>query len=52
MARIIFDHITGANDELGTVAFIDSDGSNLEIAVGNQFVGEGNRPHPRLRPVR
>jgi Tol biopolymer transport system component len=50
--RIIFDHITGANDELGTVAFINSDGSGLEIAVGNELIGESNRPHPRLRPVR
>jgi WD40 repeat protein len=49
--RIIFDHITGANDERGTVAFIKSDGSGLEIAVGNEFIGESNRPHPRLRPV-
>ena len=49
--RIIFDHITGANDERGTVAFINSDGSGLEIALGNEFIGEGNRPHPRLRPV-
>ena len=48
--RIIFDHITGANDELGTVAFINADGSGLEIAVGNEFVG-GGIPHPRLRPV-
>ena len=48
--RIIFDHITGANDELGTVAFINSDGSGLEIAVGNEFIGGSNRPHPRLRP--
>jgi hypothetical protein len=50
--RIIFDHITGANDELGTVAFIKSDGSGLEIVVGNELVGDGNRPHPRLRPIR
>jgi WD40 repeat protein len=50
--RIIFDHITGANDELGTVAFINSDGSGLEIAVGNELIGESNRPHPRLRPAR
>jgi hypothetical protein len=50
--RIIFDHITGADDELGTVAFINSDGSGLEIAVGNELIGESNRPHPRLRPVR
>jgi Tol biopolymer transport system component len=50
--RIIFDHITGANDELGTVAFIKSDGSGLEIVVGNGLVGDGNRPHPRLRPIR
>jgi hypothetical protein len=49
--RIIFDHITGANDERGTVAIINSDGSSLEIAVGNEFIGESNRPHPRLRPV-
>ena len=49
--RIIFNHITGANDELGTVAFINSNGSGLEIAVGNEFIGQGNRPHPRLRPV-
>jgi dipeptidyl aminopeptidase/acylaminoacyl peptidase len=49
--RIIFDHITGANDERGTVALINSDGSALEIAVGNEFIGGGNRPHPRLRPV-
>ena len=48
--RIIFDHITGAKDERGTVAFINSDGSGLEIAVGNEFVG-GGIPHPRLRPV-
>jgi hypothetical protein len=50
--RIIFDHITGENDERGTVAFINSDGSGLEIAVGNEFIGDSNRPHPRLRPVR
>jgi predicted Rdx family selenoprotein len=43
--RIIFDHITGADDELGTVAFINSDGSGLEIAVGNELIGESNRPH-------
>jgi WD40-like Beta Propeller Repeat len=49
--RIIFDHITGANDERGTVAFINSDGSGLQIAVPNEFIGESNRPHPRLRPV-
>jgi dipeptidyl aminopeptidase/acylaminoacyl peptidase len=49
--RIIFDHITGDNDELGTVAFINADGSGLEIAAGTDIVGEGNRPHPRLRPV-
>ena len=48
---IIFDHITGANDERGTIAFINSDGSGLEIALGNEFIGESNRPHPRLRPV-
>jgi dipeptidyl aminopeptidase/acylaminoacyl peptidase len=50
--RIIFDHITCANDELGTVAFINSDGSGVEIALGNEFVGESNRPHPRLRTRR
>jgi Tol biopolymer transport system component len=49
--RIIFDHITGADDELGTVAFINADGSGLEIAAGTDIVGEGNRPHPRLRPL-
>jgi dipeptidyl aminopeptidase/acylaminoacyl peptidase len=49
--RIIFDRITGANDERGTVAFINSDGSGLEIAVGNEFIGESGLPHPRLRPV-
>jgi hypothetical protein len=38
--------------ERGTVAFINSDGSGLEIAVGNEFIGESNRPHPRLRPIR
>jgi len=49
--RIIFTHITGANDEQLTVAFIEADGSGLEIAVGTDLVGAGNRPHPRLRPV-
>ena len=49
--RIIFDHITGANDERGTIAFINSDGSGLAIALGNEFIGESNRPRPRLRPV-
>ncbi len=34
------------SDERGTVAFIDSDGSGLEIAIGNEFIGEGSRPHP------
>ena len=49
--RIIFDHITGANDQRGTVAFLNPDGPGLEIAVGNELIGESNRPHPRLRPV-
>jgi hypothetical protein len=35
------------NDELGTVAFINADGSGVEIAVGNELIGESNRPHPR-----
>jgi hypothetical protein len=29
--RIIFDHITGANDERGTVAFITADGSGPTV---------------------
>lgn len=50
--RIIFTHITGTDDEQLTVAFIGADGSDLEIAVGSNVVGTGNRPHPRLRPFR
>jgi Tol biopolymer transport system component len=50
--RIIFTHITGTGDEQLTVAFIGADGSDLEIAVGANLVGIGNRPHPRLRPIR
>lgn len=49
--RIVFDHVTGVDDELGTVAFIDADGSGLEIVADTGVVGVGNRPHPRLRPV-
>ena len=49
--RIIFTSITGVDDERLSVAFINADGSGLEVAVGSGAVGLGNRPHPRLRPV-
>lgn len=48
--QIIFDLITGNEDERGSIAFINADGSGLRVAVGTSFIGVGNRPHPRLRP--
>jgi Tol biopolymer transport system component len=47
--RIIFTYVTGADDEQRNIAFINVDGSGLEILSAT--VGLGNRPHPRLRPV-
>jgi len=47
--RIIFTYVTGADDEQRNVAFINVDGSGLEIL--SAAVGRGNRPHPRLQPV-
>lgn len=44
--RIIFTHVTGADDEQRNIAFIHADGSGLEILSAT--VGRGNRPHPRL----
>lgn len=49
--RIIFDLITGAEDENGSLAFVNADGSGLEVAAGVDVIGESNRPHPRLRPI-
>jgi Tol biopolymer transport system component len=49
--RIIFTYVTGTEDQQRSVAFINADGSGLEIAAGPRAVGAGNRPHPRLRPV-
>ncbi len=47
--RIIFNHHSGGEDPLGSIAFVSADGTGLEIAVGEATVGPGN--HPRLRPV-
>lgn len=49
--RIIFTYITGADDEKLNIAFVNRDGSDLEVVAGPDVVGERNRPHPRLRPV-
>jgi Tol biopolymer transport system component len=49
--RIIFTYITGSDDEQRNVAFINADGSGLEVVSDDDAVGEYNRPHPRLRPV-
>jgi Tol biopolymer transport system component len=49
--RIIFAYVTGPNDEKINIAFINRDGSALEVVAGPDAVGLGNRPHPRLRPV-
>ena len=49
--RIIFTYITGNADERLSIAFVDADGSNREVAIGPDLVGIGNRPHPRARPV-
>jgi Tol biopolymer transport system component len=49
--RIIFDYITGANDEKINIAFLNREGPGLELVAGPDAVGLGNRPHPRLRPV-
>ena len=48
--RIIFALISGADDEQRNIAFVNADGSDLEI-VAEAMVGDNNRPHPRLRPV-
>lgn len=48
--RIIFNYTTGAGDEQRNVAFINADGSGMEVASEADAVGENN-PHPRLRPV-
>lgn len=47
--RIIFTYVTGSDDAQREIAFINADGSGLEIV--DAVVGENNRPHPRLRPV-
>ncbi len=49
--RIVFTHVTGDEDQHREVAFVNADGSGLEIAVPAEEVGEFNRPHPRTRPV-
>lgn len=49
--RIIFTHISGTGDRQLSIAFINRDGSGLKRVAGPDAVGEGNRPHPRLRPV-
>lgn len=50
--RIVFTHVTGDDDETREIALIDADGSGLEIVVRAEAIGDFNRPHPRLRPVR
>ena len=47
--RIIFNHNTGAEDELGSIALLNADGSGLEIVADDATTGPGN--HPRLRPI-
>ena len=47
--RIIFNHSTGAEDELGSIAFLNADGSGLETVADDATGGPGN--HPRLRPI-
>ena len=49
--RIIFTHVTGADDSDREVALVNADGSGLTIAASAEAVGEFNRPHPRMRPV-
>jgi dipeptidyl aminopeptidase/acylaminoacyl peptidase len=50
--RILFTHVTGDDDEVREIALIDADGSGLEIIVPADEIGDLNRPHPRMRPVR
>jgi len=50
--RIVFTLLTGAGDHQRNIAFVDADGTDLEIVTDDSDVGIDNRPHPRLRPVR
>jgi Tol biopolymer transport system component len=49
--HILFTYVTGDGDLDRAIAQIDPDGSDLEVLVEPELVGQGNRPHPRLRPV-
>lgn len=49
--RIMVAHVTGDADADQAVATIDADGSNLQIVLDPDVVGEHNRAYPRLRPV-
>ncbi len=49
--RIMFADVTGDADADRAVATIDADGSNLQIVLDPDVVGEHNRPYPRLRPA-
>ena len=50
--RILFTHVTGDDDQVREIALINADGSGLEIVVPADEIGDFNRPHPRMRPVR
>ena len=49
--RIIFTYITGSDDGTLDLAFVNADGTGLDVLSVATEVGTGNRPHARLRPV-
>ena len=48
--RIIFTYVTGDGDQVREIALLNADGSGLEVVVSADKIGQGNRPHPRMRP--
>lgn len=48
--RIIFTYVTGDDDQVREIALLNADGSGLEVVVSADKIGQGNRPHPRMRP--
>ena len=47
--RIIFNQNSRGEDFVGSIAFMNADGSGMETVVANATTGPGN--HPRLRPI-
>ena len=47
--RIIFTYVTGDSDQVREIALLNPDGSGFEVVVSADKIGQGNRPHPRMR---